>query len=64
MLVYEWFCAHGMEFLERVSVLSVSVTVILKQRTNRVGMMYTQPAGLSKEGATVLMGRKQSYIPN
>jgi hypothetical protein len=58
MLVYEWFRAHGMEFLKRVSVLSVSVTVILKQRTIHAGMMYTQPAGLSKER------RKQSYIPN
>jgi hypothetical protein len=26
-------------------------------------MIYTQPALLSKEGATVLMRRKQSYIP-
>ena len=43
--------------------MSVSVTVILKQRTNRVGMTYTQPAVLSKEGTTVLMRRKQSYIP-
>lgn len=42
--------------------MSMSVTVILKQRTNRVGMTYTQPALPSKEGTTVLMRRKLSYI--
>jgi len=46
-----------------LSYIPMSATVILKQLTNSVGMTYTQPALLSKEGTKVLMRRKQSYIP-
>jgi hypothetical protein len=55
--LYERFCAQGMEFLKVSKFYVRECGCLLKQRTNRGGMMYTQSAVLTKEGATVYLFR-------